>query len=503
MSASATGSATPAAPAATGKGLTSEQLLAAAATEPAVFIEAAPGSGKTTVAAERYGFLHYSALADPRAIVAVSFTRAATWELRRRIVRTWGLGALRPPNRVVTIDTLLLELLHHLLRRGELTWPQGHADLRVLDKWSTAHPHTRTTTKQTLTVRDRTIVRTRVKDSLEVRITGPAYWENILAGTCTHDDVRAVVAAALSDRHLAAFLGGYLAATLRGLLIDEVFDANQLDLDLISLARHHGVTVTLIGDPWQALYEFRGARTHLINGFVTAQGLRTYRLTRSFRFRSPHCVALTRDLRDRKPVAVPPRDGAALDVVLAHEWKTLWAAGGDVLPMSFNSPNTVERAAATLLADLVTSAAFGQHAVFAEESYRLLGITDPAARDRLRPHLIGVLDILRSPAATAVNDTWDALVTAIGTESTRHFRPRHHAYTEPLRWLRAFLHRDVSHPVPGLTVHQAKGREWEAVGVCLTGTEKAALASGLDPLNSNHRILYVALTRAKSTIVAL
>ncbi|MFI7519558.1 hypothetical protein [Micromonospora globbae] len=48
---------------------------------------------------------------------------------------------------------------------------------------------------------------------------------------------------------------------------------------------------------------------------------------------------------------------------------------------------------------------------------------------------------------------------------------------------------------------QAKGREWEAVGVCLTGTEKAALASGLDPLNSNHRILYVALTRARSTIV--
>ncbi|MEU4157874.1 3'-5' exonuclease [Actinoplanes sp. NPDC026670] len=114
-----------------------------------------------------------------------------------------------------------------------------------------------------------------------------------------------------------------------------------------------------------------------------------------------------------------------------------------------------------------------------------------------------MLDLLRTPAKTAVNTTWDALVAAVGTESTRDFRARHHAYTEPLKWLRGFLDRNVARPVPGLTVHQAKGCEWDAVGVCLTATQRAALASGLDPANSNHRIIYVALTRAKSTVVAL
>lgn len=39
--------------------LTDEQLVAAATVDPAVFLEAAPGSGKTTVAAQRFGALRY------------------------------------------------------------------------------------------------------------------------------------------------------------------------------------------------------------------------------------------------------------------------------------------------------------------------------------------------------------------------------------------------------------------------------------------------------------
>jgi hypothetical protein len=60
----------------------------------------------------------------------------------------------------------------------------------------------------------------------------------------------------------------------------------------------------------------------------------------------------------------------------------------------------------------------------------------------------------------------------------------------------ALLHRDVTRPIPGLTVHQPNDCEWDTVGVCLTLTEQTALAYGLEPANSNHRIIYVALTRA-------
>ncbi|WP_092555697.1 ATP-binding domain-containing protein [Actinoplanes derwentensis] len=182
----------------------------------------------------------------------------------------------------------------------------------------------------------------------------------------------------------------------------------------------------------------------------------------------------------------------------------MWTAGGDILPLELPSPDSVPKAAATLLADMVIRAAFGQPSVFTEDAYRILAITDPPARDRLRPRLTAVLDILRQTTGKRPVDTaWSALVAAVGTESGRQFPRRHPTHTEPLGWLRDFLLRSVAAPVPGLTVHQAKGREWDAVGVRLTDTEQAALQIGLDPLNSNHRIIYVALTRATSTVVGV
>ena len=51
--------------------------------------------------------------------------------------------------------------------------------------------------------------------------------------------------------------------------------------------------------------------------------------------------------------------------------------------------------------------------------------------------------------------------------------------------------------IPGLTVFQAKGREWERVGVVLSRAQLAALASGLRALEEEHCIIYVAITRAK------
>jgi len=55
--------------------------------------------------------------------------------------------------------------------------------------------------------------------------------------------------------------------------------------------------------------------------------------------------------------------------------------------------------------------------------------------------------------------------------------------------------------LPGLTVHQAKGREWDAVGIRLTESERTALAGGLALENDSHRKLYVACTRARCTTV--
>jgi DNA helicase-2/ATP-dependent DNA helicase PcrA len=57
--------------------------------------------------------------------------------------------------------------------------------------------------------------------------------------------------------------------------------------------------------------------------------------------------------------------------------------------------------------------------------------------------------------------------------------------------------------VPGMTIHQAKGREWNHVGVILSTNELARLSSGLDRETESDRALYVALTRARDSVTSL
>jgi DNA helicase-2/ATP-dependent DNA helicase PcrA len=116
--------------------LTDEQKAAASASYQRLFIEAAPGAGKTTAAAERYGILRYTRPMRSRgSITAVSFTRSATSELFRRIRGRWGSTAVIWPHGVMTIDMLICNVVEHLLRRGVIRWPGGHTALDVLDDW--------------------------------------------------------------------------------------------------------------------------------------------------------------------------------------------------------------------------------------------------------------------------------------------------------------------------------------------------------------------------------
>ena len=69
---------------------------------------------------------------------------------------------------------------------------------------------------------------------------------------------------ALTDSRIATYVRERLGATMRALIVDEVFDANDLDISVIEMAVDAGVAVTLVGDPWQALYVFRGARPEVV-----------------------------------------------------------------------------------------------------------------------------------------------------------------------------------------------------------------------------------------------
>lgn len=251
--------------------LTDDQLLAAASLADALYLEARPGSGKTTVAAHRFGLQRYSRRqrSDPRGVVAVSFTRSATWELRTRVQRIWGPRAVQLPHRILTLDALICDLVHVLLVNGHVGWPGEHTILDVRDTWK-ALVATSWSNRETIVVvvAGRVVVQAMRVDSSADRPAPEGIRGKMQAGICTHEEVRTVLEYALAEAPMREAVAVYLAASTRSLIVDEVFDANPLDLAVVQLARDAGIDVTLIGDPWQALYRFRGARPELVPGMV-------------------------------------------------------------------------------------------------------------------------------------------------------------------------------------------------------------------------------------------
>ena len=493
--------------------LTGEQVVAAASPLHCVFIEASPGSGKTTVAAQRFGALRYSSqlapggITDHRSVTAISFTRSATRELHRRVRQTWGPETLRWPHRIITLDTLLYDLLRHLLATGHIRWPGGHLHLEVHDSWRIlAEEKWRFATAGLRLDGKDVVVQTAPTLTGALRISPSDYQSAIAAGRCTHEDVRQVLAQALRSPGIVDAVAAHLAVTTRALIVDEVFDANELDIAMIDLADRAGIALTLIGDPWQALYGFRGARPDAVPDLVSRAGMTRLPLTRSFRWRSEEQRVLADVLRSGASVTLPDalHNGRYdVDVVLACWWQHLWEVGPHVLPMAYGAvKGNPAEAAATLLLNQLTRNALGQDATYLADALTTLRITELDSPRHLEGALQSVLDTLTVPGKPALTAAYDQLVTAVRTLSPRAFPKAHANYTKRLDVLRVRL-AYAGRLIPGMSVHQAKGREWGQVGIRLMGTEREHLRSGLSSHSEIHRQLYVACTRARTRTVSV
>ena len=483
--------------------LTSEQLVVSGTPLRRTYIEASPGSGKTTVAAQRFGYHRYITHpaddkgANGRAVVAVSFTRSATWELRQRIRQSWGPSALQWPHRVVTLDTLIYSLLEYLLETGQVRWPGGHRHLEVRDSWKAIADHLWIRSTIGLNFDGTNVtVWTGYDRRSATRVNPQQYNSAIRAGICTHEEIRTVLDLALTLPNIAESLTQRLATTVCALIVDEIFDANRLDIAVIELAA--GVCpVTVVGDPWQALYGFRGARPDAVPGMLQRTGMVRLPLKSSFRWRNEEQRQLADNLRQGEGVTLPSGSEDDVNVVLACQWKQLWDVGAHILPLAYGSAkgNTPE-AAATLLLNQLTRTVLGENATYLSDALAMLGISDSDAPRRLEPALQEVIETLTSSGRAALNTAYQSLVHAVRSESRRELPAPHWRYTERLDVLRSRLAYSGQF-VAGMTVHQAKGREWDHVGVRLSEDERATLAAGLSVDNERHRQLYVACTRAR------
>lgn len=487
--------------------LTEDQKKAAASTAGRLFIEASPGSGKTTVAAERFGIARF----DPRhassgPVVAVSFTRSATSELRRRVLRRWGPAATAWPHRIETIDSFMRRVLEFLLRDGSLGWPGGHTELEILDDWH-GHAGFRPLDVngwcRVMDVRDDGTIRTRA-----VRLGAPRWgFSNVgpirdllKSGLATPREVRETLAEAFASPEIRDKTRSFLRGSAGHLIVDEVFDANVLDLRLFHACCQADVHVTFIGDPWQALYGWRGATPDQVEPFMDDKAFVRRELPHSFRFTTEQTQLLAHQLRTGEPAALP--GAVQVEVALGRKWAALWALDANVLPLSFGRPRNQTDAAMALLLDVATRALLRSPALFVREAVLILGIGVDRFEQEGAARLGPVLELLGAEGSAAALDALrDAVVELGAAQRPPAVVANEAGHCANLDALAMRLVQEAT--VPGLTVFQAKGLEWNSVGVHLTPQDGAHLAGGLDAEVDDHRVLYVALTRARRNVGAL
>lgn len=486
--------------------LTDEQVLAAGTPLPLVYIEAHPGSGKTTVAAQRYGALRYARRPPTpgRGVTAVSFTRSATAELRDRVVAAWGPTAIRGAHRIVTLDTLISDLFLDLLRAGLLAWPNGHTDLEVLDTWAMRLEHRSMPFRSQLVLSGNVVTPVRIVAERRQNPIQADFVAEVAKGVCTHEDLRNLFAlAGRTVSGIADRVRVRLTQTVSALVVDEIFDANGLDLAIVRLAARAGIPVTVVGDPWQALYGFRGAEPELVPGVIAEVGMRRLPLTQSFRWRTDEQATLAGQIRASQPVTLPAGAATTVDVVLAHQWDHLWDVGNDVLPTAFKPQSgNPQQAAATVLLNVLTTRRLGLEATYLADATLTLQMPGPESLSRLEPGLDDILTQLVRGDATTAKALWPEFVAVLATEAQRDIKTNPH----PNYWSRLAQMADRarrSRLVPGMTVHQAKGRQWSTVGVRLTAEDVALLAAGLTAVTEVERQLYVALTRGRQRTIAV
>lgn len=491
--------------------MTADQLRAATTREELCYVKAGPGSGKTYLATEAFGFLRYERyLSDRRGIIGVTFARSARAELARRVKSRWGPRTAAWPNAVSTFDELHRQLLRHLVYHGHIAWPSGTFPSKVDDTWQDHPGATRSPGKKTryiLTLDAEGEITTAGTTSDRVApkpcFTDPKkLMSAVRDGYCTHAEVRNLLGPALTPGIHPACATAVIACLAKSychLIVDESFDMNHLDAAVVEAAITAGATVTLVGDPWQSLYEFRGASPERVHDLLKAHTFDRVDMPGDRRYLTSEMKELAQRLFDEQPFRVAPAlDGDEFDVVLAHDWNTLWDERRiDVLPMGRPSGLDGSELANcfVLLLNEVVRSYFGREASGVVEARRKLGI------DNCDGIVEPALATLRDPLAP-INDVWSAFQTAFNPTGTtwKQQGKRATGYMGRLRELCLLGEA----PVLGLTIHQSKGLEWDRV-LLLNGelSMTPGMLNQLEREHEHHRSVYVGLTRARSVLRVL
>lgn len=505
------------------RGLDAEQHLAVVTDAAPLAIIAAAGSGKTTVLTRRIARRIRDGSADPRHILAITFTRDAAGELRRRLRRldireqiesgTFHAVCLRllrdralttgsrPP--VVAPDRM--RLLREVLTetRVQCSAAAAMADIdwaraRLIDPSSFAEASRR--------ARRRTSLRSdefvRVVDHYESlkRRRGVVDFDDLLSDVLVHIERDSTFAEIVRWR-------------FRHLFVDEVQDLNPLQFSVLEQIRGNRSDICLVGDPRQAIYGWNGADPSLLADIDHhLPGVTIVALTGNYRC-SPQIV----------------RAGAAAlsSAAIRDDTESLRADGRRVQSLACVDEVDEARRVAHTVRDLAERHGARHVAVLARTNEQLsslgaalgaldIAVTRAVGTSPLERALTEVSRCAnREQIAAWIESVWadrqsdegvDPIRSRVAEEADRFLTSN-----EPggfRAWVDARQPFDDLEPldegaVSLLTFHSAKGREWR--GVVVAGVEVGlvphASASSPEQRSEEARLLYVALTRAADELI--
>jgi DNA helicase-2/ATP-dependent DNA helicase PcrA len=509
-------------------GLNDEQRRAVETVRGPVCILAGAGSGKTTTITRRVANQVATEAFAPDQILAVTFTDKAAAEMRARLValgvdgvraRTFHSAALaqlhwfrgKAPGRILSSKALMLRHIGNTLPRPYRFRPAG--DLATELEWARNNRISPEAYRASLGTHEPPI-----PADLMVRVYREYERRKADQGLVDFEDLLELAIRMLEEEPevLAAVRSRYLAFT-----VDEYQDVNLLQQTLLQLWLGDRDDLCAVGDDYQSIYAFTGATPrHLLSMPSRFANATVVRLEANYRS-SPQVLSLANRL--------VPRLGGAEKTLRATQGE-----GPDPELRRFEDPEAegefiVERVRAlhaegVPLEEMAVLVRLNARLVDFEELFADAEVPFQGAallsRDAARQLLMG----LRDSTSTAIGAKVAHVARELGMveqvpdqvgdrEQTRQsdlkrlctlakeFEDGVRDVPQFVEWLRARFDHGAEGGVHLLTLHRAKGLEFEAVFVPRVEEKelpcKPALKGGAAEIGEERRLLYVGMTRAK------
>lgn len=507
-------------------GLDERQRQAVVCPATATIVRAGAGSGKTRVLTHRIAHRVLTGTARAQHVLAITFTREAAGEMRRRL---GALGINKHESGTPAVGTFHAVALSLMRQRlADLGQPMPnivHNRIAVAVAAADQHPLGKRPRDLLLEI-DWAHARRippqgyvqAVKREQRFTQTPPAELAELYKRYETIKKRRHVVdlddliTRVVDDMHTDAAYADVVRWRFRHLFVDEAQDMNPLQYDLFEAIRGNRNDVFIVGDPLQAIYGWNGSDHHLFDNLPNVLPQPTiFSLPTNYRC-SPHIVDAARhvarasgqtvDVRAHREQGDPVRvfgfadDDAEAIGVASLLWRHAPTAGAQ----PWSSTAVLVRTNAQIPAISAALIAQGIPVHSSRPSPEVQAAVDLAAQCGGRHALsTWAIDMLNESVDDAERMVADLVNRFLQLDQPGIVDGRAFA-----AWVSANATETTttSSGVEILTFHAAKGREWQCVVVA--GAEVGLLphrsAKSSEQRAEESRLAYVALTRASHTL---